>query len=312
MSTAAVASSPRPVAIHVADVTKTFTPRGKNPVHALRGVSFDIRVGEIVALLGTNGAGKSTLIDIILGLTTATSGQVSVLGGTPKQATGNARIGAVMQTGGLLTDITVKDTLNLVAAAFPTHRPLDSVVERANLEPILRRRVGKCSGGERQRLRFALALLGDPDIIILDEPTAGMDAGARHAFWDAMRLEAAAGRTIIFATHYLEEADQFSERVILLDQGQVLIDAPSHTLLATSPTRLLTAEFPAGIPDDLHLPADAELERDGNILRVRTADADSLARALLTCTDACNLTIAAHTLEDTFLELTSKNANRTE
>ena len=108
MSTTAVGSSSRPVAIHVADVTKTFTPRGKHPVHALRGVSFDVRVGEIVALLGTNGAGKSTLIDIILGLTTATSGQVSVLGGTPKQATGNARIGAVMQTGGLLTDITVK------------------------------------------------------------------------------------------------------------------------------------------------------------------------------------------------------------
>ena len=294
-------------AIEVAGVGKTFNPRSSRPVHALKNADLTVQPGEIIALLGTNGAGKTTLLDLILGLTTPTSGTVTVMGHSPTQAVYRQHIGALMQTGGLLNELTVKDTVEMIAATLPEHLPLDEVIAQANLQPIYTRRVGKCSGGEQQRLRFALAILGNPEILILDEPTAGMDAGARRHFWDSMTHQAQQGRTIIFATHYLEEAEHFAQRIVLMKNGEIIADGTTAELRNMSADRVVSAEFPGELPDLTGLPGVKTSGTSGDRLSTTTEDSDALARYLLTHTEARNLAISNHSLEDTFLELTKEN-----
>src|SRR5215469_20445 len=175
-------------------------------VKAVRGIDLAIAPGEIVALLGPNGAGKTTTIDMILGLSQPTDGAVSVYGTHPREAIQRGLVSAVLQVGGLLKDLTVAETARYTASLFAGTRPVDEVLRRAGISDIADRKVGKCSGGEQQRLRFALALLPNPELLILDEPTTGMDAGARREFWETMHAETSEGRTVVFATHYLEEA----------------------------------------------------------------------------------------------------------
>lgn len=294
-------------AIEATGVSKTFHPRSSRPVHALKNANLTVQPGEIIALLGTNGAGKTTLLDLILGLTTPTSGTVTVMGHSPTQAVYKQHIGALMQTGGLLNELTVKDTVEMVAATFPEHLPLDEVIAQADLEPIYARRVGKCSGGEQQRLRFALAILGNPEILILDEPTAGMDAGARRRFWDSMTHQAQQGRTIIFATHYLEEAEHFAQRIVLMKNGEIIADGTTAELRNMTAGRVVSAEFPGELPDLTRLPGVTGSDVTGNRLSMTTEDSDALARYLLTHTEARDLSISSHTLEDTFLALTKEH-----
>ncbi|MDO5503743.1 MAG: ABC transporter ATP-binding protein, partial [Actinomycetia bacterium] len=208
--------------IEVRDLTKTFGRSDK--VSAVDGIDLTIRAGEIVALLGPNGAGKTTTIDMILGLTAPTSGTVSVLGRRPRQAILDGQVSAVLQTGGLLADLKVEETVRLIASTFDRHADIADVMERAGITHLARRRVSKCSGGEQQRLRFALALLPEPELLILDEPTAGMDVTTRREFWSAMHAEAERGRTIIFATHYLEEASEFADRIVMMAEGRIVAD----------------------------------------------------------------------------------------
>ncbi|MDK7135632.1 ABC transporter ATP-binding protein [Corynebacterium sp. UMB4614] len=294
-------------AIEATGVSKTFHPRSSRPVHALKNANLTVQPGEIIALLGTNGAGKTTLLDLILGLTTPTSGTVTVMGHSPTQAVYKQHIGALMQTGGLLNELTVKDTVEMVAATFPEHLSLDEVIAQADLEPIYTRRVGKCSGGEQQRLRFALAILGNPEILILDEPTAGMDAGARRRFWDSMTHQAQQGRTIIFATHYLEEAEHFAQRIVLMKNGEIIADGTTAELRNMTAGRVVSAEFPGELPDLTRLPGVTGNDVTGNRLSMTTEDSDALARYLLTHTEARDLSISSHTLEDTFLALTKEH-----
>ena len=189
-------------------------------VHAVRGIDLEIRQGEIVAFLGPNGAGKTTTIDMILGLSDPTAGTVTVLGQSPRSAIAHGLVAAVMQTAGLLKDISVRETLELTGSLFVHHVSVDAVMKRAGISDIGDRRVNKCSGGQQQRLRFAMALLSDPELLILDEPTTGMDVTGRRDFWAAIRQDATRGRTILFATHYLEEADEYADRIILVRQGR--------------------------------------------------------------------------------------------
>lgn len=256
-------------------------------VKAVNDVSLSIGRGEIVGLLGRNGAGKTTFADLLLGLTAPTSGTVHVCGVKPEKAVRDARIGAVMQTGGLLPDVTVTDTLTMINSTHRDSIGVEAAIEQANLTGIRNRRVGKCSGGEQQRIRFALALLGNPDILILDEPTTGMDPTTRQVFWNAMRHQAHAGRTIVFSTHYLEEAENLADRIIVLDHGEVIADGPTGELTSDAHKKRITARSSQG-------PID-----------VTTDDADSYARYLLTETDAHDLTITPTTLEDVFVQLTA-------
>ncbi len=200
--------------------------------------------GEVVAFLGPNGAGKTTTIDIMLGLAQPDSGSVSVFGGTPQLAIAQGRISAVMQTGGLLKDLTVAETVRLTESLFTHTRPTAEVLERAGLTDKADRKVGKCSGGEQQRLRFAMALLSDPDLLVLDEPTTGMDVGGRRDFWGAIRADASRGRTVLFATHYLEEADAYADRIIVVAGGRVVADGTAAEVRNLAAGRTVAATLP--------------------------------------------------------------------
>src|SRR5690625_4741526 len=165
-------------ALAIESVTKRF-----GAITAVDGVSLEIQPGEVLALLGPNGAGKTTLLDMVLGFAEPTFGSIRTFGDSPKLAASNGHIGAVLQDGGLLDDLTVGETIKMIAACHYSHTPVNDVMHRAGVADFVSRKVKKCSGGQKQRLRFALALLTDPQLLILDEPTAGLDAGARREFW---------------------------------------------------------------------------------------------------------------------------------
>ncbi|WP_311242948.1 ABC transporter ATP-binding protein [Microbacterium sp. WCS2018Hpa-23] len=305
---ASEASNHDPVVLELRGVTRHFGS-GDSRVQAVAGVDLSIRRGEVVALVGPNGAGKTTTLDILLGLTHPSTGSVQVLGVTPEQATSSGAIGAVLQSGGLLGDLTVGETVRLIASLYGAEAAarVPEVMARADLENLARRRVSKCSGGEQQRVKFALAMVSDPDILVLDEPTAGMDVTARRHFWDVMRADADAGRTIVFATHYLEEAEQFARRTVVMHRGAIVADAPTALLRASLGERSLSATID---PADAALVATLKYEvgvvdvrLDGDRLSLRAADSDAAARILLD-NGAHDIEIAAATLETAFTALT--------
>jgi ABC-2 type transport system ATP-binding protein len=274
-------------------------------VQALRGVDLAIRPGEIVAYLGPNGAGKTTTIDIILGLSRPTLGSVHVFGMAPGAAVRHGLVSAVLQNGGLLKDLTVAETVEYTALLFPQTRPMEEVMERAGIADLAHRRVGRCSGGEQQRLRFAMALLPDPELLILDEPTQGMDVEGRRDFWAAIRQDASRGRTIMFATHYLEEADAYADRIVLLRRGEIVADGTATQVKAKVSGRTLRATWPGADPAALRRLAGVEtVEVRGDTVIVHAGDADGVARYLLTETGAHDLEITARGLEEAFVALT--------
>ncbi|HEY7940298.1 MAG TPA: ABC transporter ATP-binding protein [Candidatus Limnocylindrales bacterium] len=290
-----------PAAIELHDVHRSF-----GQVHAVDGIDLHLELGEIAALLGPNGAGKTTTIDIILGLGHPDSGSVQVLGMTPAAAVSRGLVSAVLQTGGLLKDLTVRETLRLTASLYASSRPVDEVLERAGITGIADRLVGKCSGGEQQRLRFALALLPDPALMALDEPTSGMDVEGRRDFWSAIRRDAEQGRTVLFATHYLEEADAYADRIILLRQGRVVADGTAAEVRNLSSGRSVRASLTDADQAELaRLPGVRSVEIRGDRVLIQTMDSDAAARYLLTSTAARDVEIVAHNLEDAFLALTS-------
>ena len=234
-------------AIRATRLRKSFRGTDGTTVVAVDDVDLTIAPGEIVAFLGPNGAGKTTTVDMLLGLTTPDAGTIEVYGTSPTEAVRQGRVSAVMQTGGLLNDFTVAETVRAIAALHGRLDRVDMVLERARLTDLAGRRVEACSGGEQQRLKFALALVPDPDLVILDEPTTGMDVGARQAFWETMRADAALGRTIVFATHYLAEADEFAERTVLMNHGRIVHDAATADVRAAYGGRTLTFRPPADV-----------------------------------------------------------------
>ena len=234
-------------AIQAIGLTKHFRGEGGETVTAVDGIDLTIGSGEIVAFLGPNGAGKTTTVDMFLGLTSPTGGTVEVYGASPHRAVMDGRVSAVMQTGGLLPDFTVRETVRAIAALHGRPDRVEVVIERAGLGPLANRLVKACSGGEQQRLKFALALVPDPDLVILDEPTTGMDVGARQQFWDTMRADAADGRTIVFATHYLAEADAFADRTVLMARGRIMADGPTNEVRAAYGGHTVTFRPPAHV-----------------------------------------------------------------
>jgi ABC-2 type transport system ATP-binding protein len=299
-------ASPRTtLAVDARDITKSF---GK--VRAVDGVSLQVAPGEIVAFLGPNGAGKTTTIDMLLGLSHPDSGHVQVFGESPRGAIAHGLVSAVLQTGGLLKDITVRETLRLTASLFADTRPLDEVMRRAGITEIADRRVEVCSGGQQQRLRFAMALLSDPGLLILDEPTTGMDVEGRRSFWQAIRADAERGRTVLFATHYLDEADEYADRIVLMARGRIVADGTTSEIKNIVSGRVVHATLPGA--DQLALaalPGVEDVELQGERISVRTKDSDAVARHLLTTTAARDVEITAQNLESVFLALTSDPAS---
>src|SRR4051812_18462746 len=259
-ATAATATAGQ-LAVDLDGVVKRF-----GPVTAVDGISLKIRPGEVVALLGPNGAGKTSTVDMLLGLSAPSQGTVSVYGRPPRDAVALGLVSAVMQTGGLLKDYTVEETVKLTAVLFGRGSgDVTDALERAGIADIGRRLVGKCSGGQQQRLRFAMALLPDPELLILDEPTTGMDVGGRHDFWTSIRQDARGGRTVIFATHYLEEADAYADRVVFVRRGQVVADGTAAEVKSLASGRTVRATLPGAVEADLlALPGVESVELRGD------------------------------------------------
>ncbi|YAL82148.1 ABC transporter ATP-binding protein [Dermacoccaceae bacterium W4C1] len=302
------AGEPAALAIAAHGLTQRF-----GDVAAVDSLDLEVHPGEVVAFLGPNGAGKTSTIDMFLGLSAPTAGDVQIFGHSPRAAVSRGLVAAVMQTGGLLKDITVAETVELTASVFAASRPPAEALERAGLTDLASRKVGVCSGGEQQRLRFAMALVSDPALIILDEPTTGMDVNARHEFWSAISDDARRGRTVLFATHYLEEADRYADRIVLVRQGRVVADGTAAQIKAMASGRTVRATFSAPDTDALAaLPGVDLVEQHGNSVLLHVADSDSIARHLLTRTDARDVEIAARGLEDAFLALTTENTSRPE
>lgn len=295
-------------AVDLRGLTKTF-PGKDGEIRAVDGIDLSVTPGEIVAFLGPNGAGKTTALDMMLGLTEPDSGAAAVLGLKPRQAVLAGRISAVLQTGGLLRDLTVVETIRYIASTFADALPVDYVLERAGLTALRNRRVSKCSGGEQQRLRFALALLPDPDLLILDEPTAGMDVTARREFWQTMRADADAGRTVIFATHYLEEANNFAERIVMISGGRIVADGSTTEIRERNSGRTLTAEMPQTDAEQWLRRLKAvdgvvSVSVEGARVQVQARDTDALALTMLGDLGARGLEIASADLESAFISLT--------
>jgi ABC-2 type transport system ATP-binding protein len=292
-------------AVELRGVTKHF-----GRVEAVRGIDLVIQPGEVVAFLGPNGAGKTTTIDMVLGLSRPTEGTARVLGMAPRAAIARGLVSAVMQTGGLVKDLTVRETVAYTASLFADTTPVEDVLENAGITGLADRRVGSCSGGEQQRLRFAMALLPDPALLLLDEPTTGMDVEGRRTFWSAIRRDATRGRTVLFATHYLEEADQYADRIVLVSRGRVVADGSGAEIRALASGRRVRATLPEA---ERYVDALAALggvdgvEVRGHTVLLHAKDSDAVARYLLTETPARDLEVTSQGLEDAFLALTKED-----
>jgi ABC-2 type transport system ATP-binding protein len=296
--------------IELRGLEKSF-PSAAGTVRAVRGVDVSIAPGETLALLGPNGAGKSTTIDMLLGLTEPDAGSVSLFGLPPAEAIRTGRVGAMLQTGGLLRDLTVRELVEMMGSLHVRPLPVAEVLEIVGIEPIADRRTQLLSGGETQRVRFAIALVSDPDLLVLDEPTVAMDVGSRSAFWATMRRFASAGKTVVFATHYLEEADTYADRAVLMAHGRVVADGPTTEIKAMVGLRRIRATLPdVEVADLERLPGVTRAERRGEAVVLNCADSDQAIRALLQAYPAArDLEITGAGLEEAFLELTTGDEN---
>jgi len=272
----------------------------------VRGIDVRITAGETVALLGPNGAGKSTTIDMLLGLLPPDAGTVSVFGRPPAQAVAEGAVGAMLQTGALIRDLSVRELVTMMASLYPTPLDVGEVLELTGASGFADQRTQKLSGGQTQRVRSAVALVSNPELLVLDEPASAMDVEGRRAFWTTMREFAARGKTVLFATHYLEETDAYADRAVLMAHGKIVADGPTNEIKAMVGTRTIRATLPGSDQDALtDLPGVSGVERRGETATLSCTDSDAAIRALLAAyPDARDIEIVAAGLEQAFLELT--------
>ncbi|MGH8981815.1 MAG: ABC transporter ATP-binding protein [Acidimicrobiales bacterium] len=274
-------------------------------IQAVRGIDITIAPGETVALLGPNGAGKTTTIDMMLGLTRPDRGTVTVFGMPPSDAVASGRIGGMLQTGSLPEYLSVKELVEMVASLYPRALDVHEVLDATGASGFAAQMTSNLSGGQTQRVRFALALVANPDLLVLDEPTAALDVEARRDFWTAMRGVAALGKTVVFATHYLEEADAYADRIVLVARGRVIADGPATEIKAKVGGRTIRATLPdAEVAALGELPGVASVERHGDAVVLSCGDSDSALRALLHGYPlAKDVEVRGAGLEEAFLQL---------
>jgi len=278
---------------------------------ALDDLSLEVTCGQTIALLGPNGAGKSTTISLLLGLLRPQAGTVEVLGTNPRTAVAKGRVGAMLQTGsgsGLPPGVRVTTALRLVHRLYPHPAPFQVTVERAGVEALLNRQTHRLSGGEAQRVRFAVAIAGDPELLFLDEPTAAMDVGGRRSFWSMIRQFGRDGCTIVFATHHLQEADQIADRVVVINHGHVVANGPGATLkaaVAARRVRFVCDQPDEGLLDALEGVTDVDVR--GRVVTMDSLDADATVRALVHHHVVfSDLEVIGAGLEEAFLALTGR------
>jgi ABC-2 type transport system ATP-binding protein len=287
--------------IVVNNLTKTF---GK--VRAVRGINFEMERGTTVALLGPNGAGKTTTIDMMIGLAKPDAGSVSLFGHSPSDAVHMGLVGAMIQTGSLIDYLSVRELVSMMAALYPSPLDVDEALQISGADAYANRMTRKLSGGETQRVRFAMALVADAELLVLDEPTVALDVEGRRDFWTAMRAFAARGKTIVFATHYLEEADAYADRIILIAHGRIVADGAPTEIKATVGGRIIRATLPLVALDELRgLRGVTGADRHGDAVTLNCADSDATLRELFAqYPNVRDIEVRGAGLEEAFLELT--------
>jgi ABC-2 type transport system ATP-binding protein len=276
---------------------------------AVEAVSFTIAAGEVYGLLGHNGAGKSTTVEILEGHRHRTAGEVRVLGMDPAHAGREFRdrIGIVLQSSAVERELTVRESLNVYGSCYSAPRPVAEVIEMVGLTEKADARIGSLSGGQRRRLDLALGIIGDPEVLFLDEPTTGFDPVARRQSWELVERLCADGMTVLLTTHYLDEAEHLADRVGVLVGGRLVTEGTPAELMAMSPLTTITFTLPpATSAATLHLPSTAVV--DGASVQIETerptqvlADVTGAAAALGLELDS--LTVRRPSLEDVFLAL---------
>ncbi len=293
-----------PPALHIDGACRAF---GK--VQAVDRVDLTVGQGELVALLGRNGAGKTTLLDIALGLGHPDAGRALLFGLDPREAIRRGLVGVIQQEGGFPTSGTVRSLLRLAASSYRNHIGVDAALKRAGVADLAGRRLSKCSGGQRQRFRLAMALLSEPRLLLMDEPTAGMDVASRKEFWEGMRSLTAEGVSIIFATHYLQEAEDIAERIVIMDRGKVAMDKSKSELIDADRRAQVRAILPAdsNLPEQLARMGQAawDISLSGNTLLVQGMDLEPLALRLLQTPGVRGFQMTRISLDDIFTSITS-------
>jgi ABC-2 type transport system ATP-binding protein len=280
-------------------------------VRAVRCLDLMIAPGETVALLGPNGAGKTTTIDMVLGLTRPDKGSVSIFGSPPATAVRDGWVGAMLQTGSPLDHLRVSELVKVMASYYPHPLAVDEVLRVTGASDFAGQWTTKLSGGQAQRVRFAAALVGDPDLLLLDEPTAGIDVEGRRDFWQAMRAVTERGKTVVFATHYLEEADAYADRIVLIARGEIVADGPATEIKAQAGARTIRATLPGVDVQTLSaLPGVRAAQRHGDAVVLSCANADAALVALIGAFPAVrDIEVTSGSLEEAFLELTATDAS---
>ncbi|MGA4879113.1 ABC transporter ATP-binding protein [Streptomyces lydicamycinicus] len=291
-------------AVGFSGVTRTY-----GAVRAVDGLDLEIAAGGTVALLGRNGAGKSTTLNMLLGLLPPSAGTVRLFGGTPESAVLAGRVGAMLQDGKAIPRVTVRELITFVAATYPHPMDVTEALELAGLDEFGGRRVDRLSGGQAQRVRFAVALAGNPELLVLDEPTAALDVEARRAFWRSMRAYARRGHTVLFSTHYLEEADEHADRIVVIDRGRVVADGSGDAIKRRAGSSQVSFDLAGAATGPLSgLPGVSAVEVRGDRARLRTADSDATVLALAGLGLIRGLQVTPASLEDAFLALTAAEA----
>jgi ABC-2 type transport system ATP-binding protein len=287
--------------ITTAGLTKSF-----GAVRAVRGLDLELRRGTTVALLGPNGAGKTTTIDMLIGLTKPDGGTISLFGRTPGEAVKAGLIGAMTQTGQLIDYLTVRELVTMIATIYPAPLSVDEALQISGASVFAERMTRKLSGGETQRVRFAIALVADAELLVLDEPTVALDVEGRRDFWSAMRAFAGRGKTVIFATHYLEEADAYADRIILMSHGRIVADGAPTEIKATVGGRIIRATLPDVEAASLgSLRGVTAVDRKGDAITLNCTDSDAALRELLAAYPTIrDIEVRGAGLEEAFLELT--------
>jgi ABC-2 type transport system ATP-binding protein len=274
---------------------------------AVDALDLEVRRGEVLAVLGPNGAGKTTSVSMLLGLTRPDAGHAELFGLEPSSPAARVRAGAMLQVSNVPETMRVREHLELFRSYYPRPLPAKEALAAANLESLADRYFGKLSGGEKQRVMFALAICGDPELVFLDEPTVGMDVETRRAFWATTRALVARGRTVVLTTHYLEEADALADRIVVIQKGTVVAQGAPHEIKSRIGARKIRCTTALPVDVVRALAGVTRADERGAVVEILSSEAERTVRELL-ARDASlsGLEVTAAGLEEAFLEITRR------